>query len=72
MGTIDMAFRLDAIEKVRGVSKFAADYDMPGMLHIKTFWTEKIYAKLISLDVSEAERMPGVVRDKRNKSGKYI
>lgn len=62
MGTIDMAFRLDAIEKVRGVSKFAADYDMPGMLHIKTFWTEKIYAKLISLDVSEAERMPGVVR----------
>ncbi len=62
METTNKSFRLDAIEKVRGVSKFAADYDMPGMLYIKTFWTEKIYAKLISLDTSEAEKMPGVVR----------
>lgn len=61
MSTHD-AFRPDAIEKVKGNCLYAADYDMAGMLHIKTFWTEKIYAVVKSIDITEAEAVPGVVR----------
>ena len=56
------AFRLDAVSKVTGQTLYAADYTMPGMLYVKTFWTEKIYAVVESIDTREAEAMPGVVR----------
>ena len=55
-------FRNDAVEKVTGTAKFCADFNMLGMLHLKTFWTEKVCAVVTAIDIAEAEKMPGVVR----------
>ena len=53
--------RKDLIEIVRGEKVYAGDIEMPGLLHGKILWSEHPHAEILSVDTSEALKMPGVV-----------
>ena len=53
--------RLDALSKVTGQAKYAGDLSLPGMLYGKTLFAERPHAKILSLDLIEAQSIPGVV-----------
>lgn len=52
--------RIDALEKVLGTAKYADDLRLPGMLHAKVKRSEKAHAKIVRIDTSAAEKLPGV------------
>jgi 4-hydroxybenzoyl-CoA reductase alpha subunit len=52
--------RFDSREKVMGYGKYAADYSMPGMLWCKVARASVPHAKILNIDTSRAERLPGV------------
>jgi nicotinate dehydrogenase subunit B len=54
-------FKRDSLEKVTGRAKYAADIQLPGMLYAKILRPPAHGAKMKSLDVSEAEKIKGVV-----------
>ncbi|HUE75808.1 MAG TPA: xanthine dehydrogenase family protein molybdopterin-binding subunit, partial [Chloroflexota bacterium] len=53
--------RVDAVGKVTGADKFAADYFLPGMLHAKVLRSPHPHARIVRIDASKAESYPGVV-----------
>lgn len=52
--------RLDAVEKATGTAGFTSDMILPGMLHGKVLRSPHPHARIVSIDTSEAEKMPGV------------
>ncbi len=52
--------RLDGPEKVSGKAKYTYDVKRPGMLYGKVVRCPYAHAKVVSIDTSEAEKMPGV------------
>ena len=52
--------RLDAPGKVTGSVKYAADMELANMLHMSVLRSPHPYAKIISIDASEALAIPGV------------
>src|SRR5215467_5185583 len=52
--------RIDTLEKVLGSGTFAADLHLPGLLHGKLCLSEHAHARVLAVDTSEAERLPGV------------
>ena len=52
--------RKDVLDKVLGKAKFAADYDMEGMLYGGVFRSTVPHGLIRNLDVSEARNMTGV------------
>lgn len=52
--------RIDGPEKVSGRAKYTYDLNRPGMLFGKIVRSPFAHAKIVSIDTSEAERMPGV------------
>ena len=52
--------RVDAVEKVTGEAKYTADLKFPRMLHAKILRSEYAHAKILSIDISEAEKCEGV------------
>jgi len=52
--------RVDAVEKVTGAAKFAADFSFPGMLWCKILRSPYAHARILNIDTSRAERLPGV------------
>ena len=54
--------RSDALGHVTGQTQFYADRSFPGMLHLKMVRSPHHHARIRSLDTSEAEKVPGVVR----------
>ncbi len=54
--------RTDAYEKVMGKAIYVADIKLPGMLHAKILRSEYAHARILSIDTSDAEKMPGVRR----------
>jgi CO/xanthine dehydrogenase Mo-binding subunit/aerobic-type carbon monoxide dehydrogenase small subunit (CoxS/CutS family) len=52
--------RLDAPSKVSGALKYAGDMVMPGMLHMAVLRSPHAHARIVSIDTSEVEAMPGV------------
>jgi CO/xanthine dehydrogenase Mo-binding subunit len=52
--------RYDANLKVSGSAVFGTDVHLPGMLYGKIFRSTFTHAKIVKLDVSKAERYPGV------------
>jgi len=52
--------RLDGFEKVSGRSVFTDDVRLPGMLHGKILRSPHARARIISIDTSAAESLPGV------------
>lgn len=53
--------RIDALGKVLGATKYAADYVMPNMLHAKVLRSKYPSAKIVRIDTSRARALPGVV-----------
>ena len=52
--------RKDAIEKVKGEVKYIPDIHLPRMLHAKFLRSPHAHARIMSIDTSKAEAMPGV------------
>ncbi|HKZ52872.1 MAG TPA: hypothetical protein VJ085_06305, partial [Candidatus Acidoferrales bacterium] len=52
--------RKEEARLVRGQGKFVDDYKLPGMLHMCLVRSPYGHARLLKVDVSEAERAPGV------------
>src|SRR4030067_1792205 len=53
--------RHDAVEKAFGVTQYAADFSMPGMLHAKVLRSRHPSARIVSIDTSKAQRLSGVM-----------
>ncbi len=52
--------RGDAKSKVLGKEEYCADIKVPGMLHAKVLGSPYAHARILSIDVSAAQRVPGV------------
>jgi len=52
--------KVDGRGLVTGKPLFTADIDLPGTLHVKILRSPHAHAKIISIDTSAAEMMPGV------------
>ncbi len=52
--------KVDAMEKILGTAKFAADYSMPGMLYGGVFRSTVPHAIVKKLNLDKARAMPGV------------
>jgi CO/xanthine dehydrogenase Mo-binding subunit/aerobic-type carbon monoxide dehydrogenase small subunit (CoxS/CutS family) len=52
--------RIDAPSKVTGALKYAGDMVMPGMLHMQVLRSPVPHARIVDIDTSEAEAVPGV------------
>jgi CO/xanthine dehydrogenase Mo-binding subunit len=53
--------RRDAREKLRGEAQFAGDIVVPRMLHGKVLRSPIAHGRIVSIDTSAAEKVPGVV-----------
>ena len=53
--------RLDAAEKVSGVTRYAADLRLPGMLHARLVLSPHPHARIVRIDGKRAAALPGVV-----------
>jgi CO/xanthine dehydrogenase Mo-binding subunit len=53
--------RVDGREKVTGEAQFAGDLVVPGMLHGKVLRSHLPHARIVRIDRSAAEKLPGVV-----------
>ncbi|MBI9105185.1 MAG: molybdopterin-dependent oxidoreductase [Spirochaetales bacterium] len=54
--------RIDSISKAAGETIFADDMVLDGMLHAKVLRSSLMHADIVSIDTSEAERSPGVIK----------
>ncbi len=61
-GVGDSAVRTDAIAKVTGQAVFTDDYKLERPLHGKFKFPDVPHAKILSVDIAEAQQMPGVVK----------
>ena len=52
--------RHDGLEKINGKARFAADITKPRMIHGHVLRSPHAHAKILSIDTSMAEAMPGV------------
>jgi CO/xanthine dehydrogenase Mo-binding subunit len=52
--------RVDSYAKATGQTKFISDLSRPGMLYGKILFSDRPHAKIVSIDTSQAEEMPGV------------
>ncbi len=52
--------RVDARAKVTGDARYAADLSLPYMLHAALLQSPLAHAKILNIDTSKAERLPGV------------
>ena len=52
--------RPDAYDKVTGGKHYPVNFSLPGMLHAKMLRSPYPHAKILSIDTSEAEKLPGV------------
>ena len=53
--------RIDSPQKVRGQTLYTADLNLPGMLHARLTTAYQAHARIMSIDVSAAKAVPGVV-----------
>jgi xanthine dehydrogenase molybdenum-binding subunit len=52
--------RIDAYERVTGQAHYTGDIQLPGMLYARVLRSNVPHAKIISIDTSKAEKLPGV------------
>lgn len=52
--------RIDGRAKVTGQAKYTGDLKFPGMLYGKLLTSPHAHARILSIDTSEAEKLPGV------------
>src|SRR5258708_20832834 len=53
--------RLDAVGKVTGQTPYPGDLDLDGQLWMKVRFSDRVHARILSVDTSRAEAYPGVV-----------
>ena len=53
--------RVDAFTKVTGQALYPGDLAMPNMAHAKVLFARRPHARLLSLDITEALKVPGVL-----------
>ncbi|MBI4186320.1 MAG: hypothetical protein HY530_02295 [Chloroflexi bacterium] len=51
---------LDSVPKVIGAAKYIRDMVLPGMLYGKFLRSPHAHARVVSIDTSQAEKLPGV------------
>ncbi len=54
--------RIESRSRVTGEALYTADILREGMAHGATVWSERIHAKILSIDTTEAEEVPGVLK----------
>ncbi|MFN2276320.1 MAG: molybdopterin cofactor-binding domain-containing protein, partial [Candidatus Promineifilaceae bacterium] len=54
-------YRVDALGKVTGAAPYPGDVSPEDLLHAKTLFSGQPHARMLSMDTSEAEALPGVV-----------
>ena len=52
--------KVDAMERMRGITRYTDDLKLPGLLHCKILRSPHPHAKILSIDASRAEAMEGV------------
>jgi len=52
--------RADTIEKLTGEATYVSDMELPGMLHAQLKKSPHARARIVSIDTSKAEKLPGV------------
>lgn len=52
--------KVDGIAKATGEAVYTDDIQLPGMLHAKTLRSPHAHARILSIDTSKAEALPGV------------
>jgi aerobic-type carbon monoxide dehydrogenase small subunit (CoxS/CutS family) len=52
--------RIDAPSKVTGALRYAGDMVLPNMLHVQVLRSPHPHARIVSIDVTDAEALPGV------------
>ena len=53
--------RLEGAEKVSGATRFTADVDLPGLLHVQLVLSHQASANIRSIDTTAARYAPGVI-----------
>lgn len=53
--------RIDALGKVTGEASYPGDFDIDGQLYMKLRFSDRPHARVVSIDTSAAEALPGVV-----------
>jgi CO/xanthine dehydrogenase Mo-binding subunit len=53
--------KVDGLPLVTGKPMFVNDIDLPGTLHVKILRSPHAHARILSIDTSRAEALPGVV-----------
>src|SRR4051812_44015324 len=51
---------LDAVERVTGTVPYTLNFELPGMLHVKVLRSPHAHARLVRIDSSAANELPGV------------
>lgn len=52
--------KIDALSLATGMEKFAADHRIENVLHVAFLYSPHAHAEIVSLDPTEAEKVPGV------------
>ena len=52
--------KIDAAERATGRAIYIHDLELPRMLHAAILRTDRVHARIVSIDTSAAERLPGV------------
>lgn len=52
--------KMEGIAKAKGEPGYTVDFELPGMLYGKILRSPYPHAKIVSIDTSEAEKLPGV------------
>ena len=52
--------RIDAYERVTGQAQYTGDVQLPGMLYARVLRSPHPHAKILSIDTTKAEKLPGV------------
>src|SRR5574341_454903 len=52
--------RIDGFERVTGQAQYTGDIQLPGMLYARVLRSSVPHAKIVSIDTSKAEKLPGV------------
>src|ERR1051325_5937506 len=52
--------RIDAYERVTGRAQYTGDLELPGMLYARVLRSSVPHAKIVGIDTSKAEKLPGV------------
>ena len=53
--------RIDALGKVTGEAPYPGDFNLEGQLYMKLRFSDRAHARILAVDVSAAEALPGVV-----------